>query len=220
MKILIFGGSGMVGQSVLREALHDATVDEVILVGRREERIASPKVRQRVLPDVSELGAVEAQLRDCDACFFCLGVSSSGMSEARYRALTYDLTLKVADTLSRVKPGMTFVYVSGAGTDSSEAGRSMWVRVKGATENALLRLPLDAYMLRPGAIQPLYGVRSKTPLYRWTYLLAAPLMPLVRRLWPDQITTSERIGRAMLALAARGTGKRVLETADINALSA
>lgn len=220
MKILIFGGSGMVGQSVLREALHDAAVDEVILVGRREETIASPKVRQLVLPDVTELGAVEAQLRDCDACFFCLGVSSSGMSEPRYRALTYDLTLKVADTLSRVKPGMTFVYVSGAGTDSSEAGRSMWARVKGATENALLRLPLDAYMLRPGAIQPLYGVRSKTPLYRWTYLLSAPLMPLVRRFWPDQITTSERIGRAMLALAARGTGKRVLETADINALGA
>lgn len=220
MKILIFGGSGMVGQSVLREALHDAAVDEVILVGRREETIASPKVRQLVLPDVTELGVVEAQLRDCDACFFCLGVSSSGMSEPRYRALTYDLTLKVADTLSRVKPGMTFVYVSGAGTDSSEAGRSMWARVKGATENALLRLPLDAYMLRPGAIQPLYGVRSKTPLYRWTYLLSAPLMPLVRRFWPDQITTSERIGRAMLALAARGTGKRVLETADINALGA
>jgi len=220
MKVIVFGASGMVGQSVVREALRDPAVSRLVLVGRSPLTIQSPKVQQWVLPDVAQLDSIEAHLSDCDACFFCLGVSSGGMSEVRYRSLTYDLTLRIAQTLARLKPGMTFVYVSGAGTDSSETGRSTWARVKGATENALLRLPLQAYMLRPGAIQPLHGVRSKTLAYRLTYVFAAPLLPLIKRWWPDQITTSERVGRAMLALAAHGAPRHILETRDINALGA
>jgi len=158
-------------------------------------------------------------LQGYDACFFCLGVSAAGMSEARYTELTHDLTLAVANALAAHNPGLTFIYVSGAGTDSSESGSSMWARVKGRTENALLRMPIKAaFMFRPGIIQPLHGVRSKTQSYRLFYLLSAPLLPLLRRLFPKHITTTEQMGRAMIKLARQGGPKPVLEAADINAV--
>jgi hypothetical protein len=148
-------------------------------------------------------------------------VSSAGMSEKRYTEVTYDLTLTIAQTLAALDPGMTFIYVSGAGTDSSEQGRSMWARVKGRTENALLRLPFKAaYVFRPGAIQPLHGIRSKTRLYQAFYSLTGPLLPLLKRLLPGQITTTEQVGRAMIGLALNGGSKRVLETRDINSVQA
>ena len=171
------------------------------------------------MPDLYDYSAVREQLAGFDACFFCLGVSSVGMSEEDYRRITYDLTLAAAKALARLNPQMTFVYVSGAGTDSSERGSSMWARVKGATENALMRLPFKAaYMFRPGFIQPLHGVRSKTALYRWIYVLATPVFGLVRRLAPDRVTTSEQIGRAMLVAAKRGAPAPLVEMPDINAL--
>ena len=219
MRVLLFGATGMVGQGVLRECLLDPDVQRVLAVGRGSIGKRDEKLRELVLPDVADLSDVEAQLSGFDACFFCLGVSSVGMSEERYTRLTYDLTLSVAQTLARLNPGMTFVYVSGTGTDSSERGRTMWARVKGRTENALLRLPFKAaYMFRPAAIVPMHGVRSKTGWYRALYALMTPFYPALKALFPNGITTTERVGRAMLAVARRGYSKPVLETPDINSL--
>jgi uncharacterized protein YbjT (DUF2867 family) len=219
MKILLFGATGMVGQGVLRECLEAQDVSLVRAVGRTPIGQTHARLDELVLPDLFDYGTVEAQLGGFDACFFCLGVSSSGMTEENYAHLTYDLTLAAAAVLARLNPGMVFTYVSGAGTDSSERGRSMWARVKGATENALMRLPFRAaYMFRPGFIQPLHGVRSKTALYRWAYVLASPVASLLVRWAPGAVTTSEQVGRAMLVVARRGAPKPLLETADINAL--
>ncbi|MDM0012863.1 NAD-dependent epimerase/dehydratase family protein [Variovorax sp. J22P168] len=219
MRILIFGATGMVGQGVLRECLLDGDVTRVLCVGRQPCGQTHPKLRDLVLPDLADLSAVRDQLADFDACFFCLGVSSVGMKEEDYRRVTYDLTLAIAGTLAPLSPQMTFVYVTGAGTDSSERGASMWARVKGATENALMRLPFRAaYMFRPGMIQPMHAVRSKTGLYRLAYVVAAPIFGLMHRIAPDRITTSERVGRAMLAVAKHGAPSPLVEMADINAL--
>jgi uncharacterized protein YbjT (DUF2867 family) len=220
MKVIIFGATGMVGAGVLRECLLDAEVERVLVVGRsaiRNPPVArEPKLREIVRADLMDLSPIEAELRGYDACFFCLGVSSVGMNEAEYRRISYDLTMAVAERLVRLNQGMTFVYVSGAGTDSSEHGRAMWARVKGATENALLQLPFKgAYMFRPAAIQPMYGVRSKTKLYQFFYDALGPLLTLARRWFPQYVTTTERVGRAMIAVAKRNGGRAVLENVDI-----
>jgi hypothetical protein len=191
----------------------------MLAVGRSATGRQSPKLYELVVPEVANLAGVERELAGFDACFFCLGVSSIGMTEERYTDLTYDLTLAVARTVARSSPGLTFVYVSGAGTDSSERGRSMWARVKGRTENELLRLPFKAaYMFRPGAILPLHGVRSKTRWVRLLYTLAAPIGPVWRALFPNTITTTEQVGHAMLRVVRDGYTTRILETRDINRL--
>ena len=218
MNVLIFGATGMVGQGVLRECLLDSGVERVLAVGRSATGRQSPKLRELVVPDVANLTGIEAELAGFDACFFCLGVSSLGMAEERYRQLTYDLTLAVARTVVAASPQLTFVYVSGAGTDSSEQGRSMWARVKGRTENDLRRLPFKAaYMFRPGAIVPLHGVRSKTRWVQIMYTLASPLVPAWRALFPNTITTTEQVGLAMLRVVRDGYPSPILETRDINA---
>jgi len=220
MKVILFGASGMVGQGVLRECLLDPAVTQILTVGRRADAPPDTKLTQIVHRDFFDFTDIEGQLSGYDACFFCLGVSSGFMREPEYAHLTYDLTLAAARILSRVDPGMTFVYVSGAGTDSTEKGRSMWARVKGRTENALLKLPFKAaYMLRPGAIQPLHGVRSKTALYQAIYSVTRPLLPALRALFPGQITTTEHLGRVMIALARDGYPKPILEARDITALN-
>lgn len=219
MDVVIFGASGMVGQGVLRECLRDPAVVRVLAVGRAPLDVRHAKLEVAVLPDLARLDAIEARLAACDACFFCLGVSSTGLDEARYTALTHDLTLAVARALARLQPGMVFTYVSGAGADSSEQGRSMWARVKGRTENDLLALPLKATMFRPGVIVPMNGEVSKTPVYRIFYSLTGALMrPLARVLPAAWSTTTERMGRAMLAVARGETDRRVLESVDINRL--
>jgi uncharacterized protein YbjT (DUF2867 family) len=219
MKILIFGATGMVGQGVLRECLLAPDVESVVAVGRNATGQQHPKLRDLVHKDMYDYSAIEPQLQGFDACFFCLGVSSVGMKEPEYKRITYDLTLAAATVLARLNPGMTFTYVTGAGTDSSERGTSMWARVKGATENALLRLPFKAaYMFRPGMIQPLHGVRSKTPLYDAAIVVLKPVLGLAYRWWPHRVTTTEKLGRAMLAVARKGAPKVVLDPADINAL--
>jgi uncharacterized protein YbjT (DUF2867 family) len=174
-------------------------------------------LREIVHGDLGNYAGIEQELAGFDACFFCLGVSSSGMTEAAYESVTYRLTLAAGETLSRINPGMTFIYVSGAGTDSSEKGRVMWARVKGRTENALLRLPLKAYMFRPGLIEPLDGIQSKTPVYRIFYKFGRPLLPLLRWALPNQILSTRQIGQAMLAVAKRGYVKRIMESKDIRA---
>ncbi|MFS7161724.1 epimerase [Serratia proteamaculans] len=219
MRVIIFGASGMVGQGALRECLRDPQVSEVLSIGRSTLAQSHAKLNQLTLPDLSDLSAVEAQLAGYDACFFCLGVSSAGMNEARYRTLTYDLTLAAGRPLARLNPAMTFIYVSGVGTDSSERGRSMWARVKGATENALLALPFHAVMFRPGAIVPLHGIRSRTRVYDLLYRLLKPLWFGALRLFPNQVTTTERVGLAMLAVARHETTLRIVEPGEINRLA-
>lgn len=219
MNIAIFGATGMVGQGVLRECLLDPAVERVVTIGRTPVGVTHPKLTDVILPNLLDYSSVEPQLTGIDACFFCLGVSAAGMSEEAYRRVTYDITLAAAKTLSRLNPEMTFVYVSGMGTDSTEQGRTMWARVKGQTENALLKMPFKAsFMFRPAIIQPLHGIRSKTTSYRVFYFVLAPILPLLRRLLPRYITTTEQIGRAMLHVARTGAEKNILETLDINRL--
>jgi uncharacterized protein YbjT (DUF2867 family) len=221
MKVILFGATGMVGQGVLRECLLCPDVGSVLTVGRSETGQRHSKLREITHTDFTDFTPLAHELAGYDACFFCLGASSAGMSEADYTRLTYDFTLAAASVLAALNPGMTFIYVSGAGTDSTERGRSMWARVKGRTENALLKLPFKAaYLFRPAAIQPLHGIVSKTRLYRVSYAVAGPFLPLLKALLPGTVTTTERIGRAMINAAKLGAPKHVLETRDINALAA
>jgi uncharacterized protein YbjT (DUF2867 family) len=215
MKVLVFGATGMVGQGVLRECLLDPEVEIVVTLGRTPIGTDNPKQREIVQADLKNYSSIESELTGFDACFFCLGVASTGMKEADYERVTYGFTLAAAEALSRLNPGMTFIYVSGSGTDSSERGRMMWARVKGRTENALLRLPLNAYMFRPGFIEPMDGIRSKTPSYRVFYTLLKPLLPLLRWALPNQVLSTRDVGQAMLAVARKGYAKRILETRDI-----
>ena len=217
MKVILFGATGMVGQGVLRECLLDPGVESVLAIGRGATGQHHEKLQEIVQRDLYDLSPVEARLSGYDACFFCLGVSAAGMSEQDYRRVTYDLTISTAETLARLNPTMTFIYVSGAGTDSTEHGRMMWARVKGQTENALLRMPFKAAcMFRPAYIQPLHGIRTKTAWYRAFYAVMAPLYPLWKLLLPDYVTTTECLGRAMIEVARRGAPKRVLASRDIN----
>jgi uncharacterized protein YbjT (DUF2867 family) len=219
MKVILFGATGMVGQGVLRECLLDAEVESVLVVGRSSTGQRHPKLREILLDNFLDYSAIESQLAGYDACFFCLGVSSVGLSEERYRHLTYDITLAAASTLARLNPQSVFVYVTGQGTDATEQGRLMWARVKGKTENDLLKLPFKAaYMFRPAAIQPLHGIRSKTAWVQAIYVAAAPLLSLLNRVAPKYMTTTEQVGRAMIKVARDGYPKRVLESEDINRL--
>lgn len=220
MNVLLFGATGMVGQGVLRACLTAPDVALVQTVGRLATGQQNSRLREVVQPDLFDCRAIADELKGFDACFFCLGVSSAGMSEANYSRLTYDLTLAVAQVLAPLNPAMTFIYVSGAGTDSTEQGRSMWARVKGRTENALQRLPFKAvYLFRPGVIQPLDGIRSKTTSYQRFYSLVGPLLTPLRRLLPNAILTTRIMGEAMLNAVRHGAGKAVLEPADIRALA-
>jgi uncharacterized protein YbjT (DUF2867 family) len=217
MRVLLFGATGMVGQGVLRECLLDRDVEGVAAVGRSGTGRRHPKLLEVRHENFLDFSGIEDQLSGIDACFFCLGVSSVGMREQDYERITYGFTIAAALTLARLSPDMTFIYVSGAGTDSSERGRSMWARVKGKTENELLRMPFRAaYMFRPGVIVPLHGVRSKTRLYRLFCTLFGPLLPWLYARFPKYVTTTEQIGRAMLKVAKQGWPKRVLENSDIN----
>jgi uncharacterized protein YbjT (DUF2867 family) len=219
MNVLLFGATGMVGQGVLRECLLDAEVQQVLAIVRRASGQRHPKLREVVHADFLDFSAIENDLAGFDACFFCLGVSSAGMPEERYRRITYDITLAAARTLARLNTGMTFIYVSGMGTDSSERGRARWARVKGATENALLRLPFRAaYMFRPALIVPLDGIKSKTRIYRAFYAVAGPILPWLHMRMPKYVTTTAQVGRAMLQVAKHGAGKRILDNLDINGM--
>jgi hypothetical protein len=207
----------MVGQGVLRECLLDPGVQSVLSIGRSATGQRHPRLRELIHRDFLDFSPIENDLAGFDACFFCLGVSSAGMKEEDYRRITYDFTMAAARTLARINPNMTFIYVSGMGTDSSERGRPMWARVKGKTENDLLGLPFKAaYMFRPGLIVPLDGIESKTRLYRAFYAVMAPLLPLLNAAFPKYVTTTEQVGRAMITVARQGASKPVLENKDIN----
>jgi uncharacterized protein YbjT (DUF2867 family) len=216
MNVILFGATGMVGQGVLRECLLAPDIERILSIVRSPSGQQHAKLREIVLNDFFDLSPIEPELSGYDACFFTLGVSSAGMPEAQYHHLTYDLTMTAAQSLARLNPNMTFIYVSGASTDSTESGRTMWARVKGKTENALLRLPFKAaYMFRPGFIQPLHGAVSKTKAYRIIYAVTTPIFPLLKMLFPKHVATTENIGRAMLNVARHGFHKKILEASDI-----
>jgi uncharacterized protein YbjT (DUF2867 family) len=215
MKAIITGATGMVGEGVLLECLGHPDVEQVLVINRRPGGVSHPKLREIVHGDFFNLLPIEQQVTGFDACFFCLGVSSIGMSQEEYRHITYDLTLNVAQLLAKLNPGMSFCYVTGAGTDSSEQGRVAWARVKGRTENALLRLFKRAYMFRPGfmkATQGQHNVKSYYKFFAWLY-------PVGRSLYPAGFCTLREVGLAMINAAMKGYPKQILEVKDIVALA-
>lgn len=218
--ILIFGATGMVGQGLLRESLDDGSIEKVTTIGRSFLGQSHGKLREIVHADLFNYKQIEDQLIGIDACFFCLGTTSSGKSEAHYTRITRDLTLAAAQALLRLNPELTFIYVSGDGADSSETSRQMWARVRGQTENKLLRLPFKKiFIFRPGVIQPLGGIQSKTTSYRLGYSLLKPALPVLRYLLPKFITSTELLGHAMLKVAREGYDKPIVKAADIYTLS-
>lgn len=217
IRAIIFGATGMVGEGVLHECLKSPLVGSVLVVGRRACEVTHEKLQEVIHGDFYDFSALESKLKGYNACFFCLGVSSIGMKEEEYRRLTYDLSLTAASTLSRLNPDMTFCYVSGTGTDSTERGSMMWARVKGKTENDLLKLPFKAaYMFRPGYIRPIKGLKRTL----WFASALSPAYPMLKALFPGSVCTLEDIGRAMIHAANKGYAKKVLENKDIASLAA
>jgi nucleoside-diphosphate-sugar epimerase len=215
MKVLITGSTGMVGEGVLLECLKHSDVEQVLVMNRKPGGVSHPKLREIIHKDFFDLKPIEQQLAGLNACFFCLGVSSVGMSKEVYRHITYDLTLNVAQLLAKLNPATTFCYVTGASTDSSEQGSVAWARVKGATENALLRLFKRAYMFRPGFMKATQGqknVKSYYTFIAWIY-------PIGRALYPAGFCTLQEVGQAMIKAAIKGYPKQILEVKDIVALA-
>ncbi len=213
MKVIIFGATGMVGQGALRESLLAADVEQVLVVGRRPTGVRHPKLREVTLADFADLTPIEDELRGYDACFYCLGVSSVGLDEAAYTRISYDYPVAAAHKLAELNPAMTFIYVSGAGTKPD--GRPMWARVKGRTEIEVIKTFPNGYGFRPGFIQPTHGATSKTGLYRVTYALTAPLIPVLFKVAPKYVTSTDRLGQAMLRAARTGFATRIVENADL-----
>lgn len=221
MKVVIFGATGMVGAGVLLECFADPRVTSILVVTRSPTGRTHSKLHEVLHTDFFNYETLRVDLAACDACFFCLGVSSLGMNEAQYTRVTYDIAMAAAREMVRANPQMTFCFVSGVGTDSTERGRPMWARVKGKTENALLGLGFKAaYMFRPGYIQPIGDVQSKTGWVQAAYDIARPLYPMMNRLLPNNSTTTSNLGRAMIQVAVTGYSKQVLYSADFNTLAA
>ncbi|PRX18696.1 NAD-dependent epimerase/dehydratase family protein [Actinoplanes italicus] len=214
MRVIVFGATGMVGQGVLRECLLAPDVTDVLVVTRTPTGVEHPKLREVLLADLADLTPIADDLAGHDACFYCLGVSSVGMDEAAYTRVSYDLPMAAARALAPLNPELTFVYVSGEGTDANS--RLMWSRVKARTEREIMEMFRNGYAFRPGFIQPTHGVRSKTGWYNTAYTVIAPLVPAIRRIAPRYITTTDEVGRAMLRAARGGYPDRVVSTADMH----
>jgi len=218
IKVILFGSTGMIGQGVLLECLENKGVESILVINRQSCNTTHPKLKEIICRDLFDLSGLTSEMKDHNACFFCLGISSVGLSEKGYHRITYDLTLNAASILVKLDPEMTFCYISGAGTDSSENGKVMWARVKGKTENALLALPFKkAYMFRPGFIQPLKGIRSKTKTYNMIYAVFKPFYFLLKH-FSSIVTNTETFGKAMIITALNGYEKNILENKDINYL--
>lgn len=216
IRTILFGSTGMIGQGVLQECLKDENVESILVINRQSCNITHPKLKEIIHKDLFDLSGLTTEMTGYNACFFCLGISSAGLKENQYTKITYDLTLNVAKTVSALNKEMTFCYISGAGTDSSEQGKTMWARVKGKTENALLSLPFKkAYMFRPGFIQPMNGIRSKTKLYNKLYAVFSPLYFMLKH-FDSFVTNTETFGKAMILTTLKGYEKNILENKDIN----
>ncbi len=217
MKVIIYGATGMIGQGAVRACLNDPQVEAVLAVGRTASGVVHPKFKELLMRDLADYRNSDAMLAGYDACFFCLGMTVAGKTEEEYRRVTYGFTMAAAETLLRLNPQMTFVYVSAEGADSSEKGPLMWARVRGELENALLRMPFGGvYVLRPAFIQPMDGEQSKTKAYRLMYNSMKLILPLVKKLFPAYSTDTRALGRAMIALAQHGDGVKILKSVDIN----
>lgn len=218
--VIITGATGMVGKGVLLECLDHTEIKEVLVIGRNTVGIKHPKLKELIHQDFTDFTAVSNQLTGYDACFFCLGVSAAGLKEEQYKRITYDFTLTLAKTLFAINPEMTFNYVSGVGTDSTEKGRMMWARVKGKTENDLLKMGFrQAFMFRPGMIIPLRGIKSATKSYQFMYDYFMWLVKIVKKVSPNSVVTTTQIGEAMINSVQKGYNKKVLEPKDIIILS-
>lgn len=219
MKInaVLFGSTGMIGQGVLRECLRNTEVESVLVINRKTTNLSHVKLKEIIHTDLFDLSKLSTELSGYNTCFFCMGISSAGLSEKEYNRITYDLTLYVAGFLLAINNKMTFCYISGAGTDSTEKGKVMWARVKGKTENALLAMPFsNAYLFRPGYIQPLHGIKSKTRLYNALYTVFKPFNFVLKHA-KSYVTNTEILGKAMInAVATHYSEKKILESADIN----
>jgi hypothetical protein len=216
IKVILTGATGMVGEGVLNECLQHTAVEQIIVVNRKPCGIVSPKLKEIIHADFYDLSAIEDQLVNCNACFFCLGVSSVGMKEPKFYHLTYDLTMHVAGTLARLNTGMTFCYISGAGTDSTEKGRTMWARVKGKTENDLMKLSFKAvYNFRPGVLKPTKGLKNTLGFYKYF----GWLIPIIKTFAPKYICSLKELGLAMINAVTMGFEKPVVEVPDILILS-
>jgi uncharacterized protein YbjT (DUF2867 family) len=215
IKVIITGATGMVGEGVLLECLEHPDVEQVLVINRKPGGLSHPKLSEIIHTDFFNLHPIEQQLSGYNACFFCLGVSSVGISKEAYKRITYDLTLHAGQVLSKLNPEMTFCYVTGAGTDSSEQGRVAWARVKGATENALMQLFPKSYMFRPGFMKAITGQKNVKSYYKYF----AWLYPIGRALYPAGFCTLQEVGRAMVHAALRGYPKKIIDVKDIVAMS-
>lgn len=221
MKVIMVGSSGMIGKGALLECLDDSRVQNVVAINRSALGISHLKFSEILHTDFTDFTSIANQLSGYDACFFCLGVSAVGMKEVDYRKITYDYTLAAARTLHHLNPNMTFIYVSGKGTDSTEKSSMMWARVKGKTENDVLNLGFkQAFMFRPGAIIPHRGIKSRTPLYQFLLNILGWLLYVIRWVSPDSITDTTKIGRAMINVHVKGYPKQIIDPVDINTLAA
>jgi hypothetical protein len=216
INVIITGSTGMVGEGVLHECIQNPWVENILLINRTSCGVKNPKIKELIHANFFDISAIEAQLIGYDACFFCLGVSSIGMNEVNYFKMTHTLTLHIAQTLSKLNTGMTFIYVSGKATDSSEKGKSMWARVKGKTENDLMKLPFkQVFAFRPGYIQPIKGLKHTHGFYnyiQWMY-------PLILRHFPNMACTLEQLGKAMINATCIGYTSNIIESKDIISLS-
>lgn len=216
IKAIITGTTGMVGEGVLHECLQHADVEQVLVINRRPCGVTHPKLKEIIHADFHNLFPLQDQLTGYNACYFCLGVSSVGMKEPEYYRLTYTLTMHLAELLVKQNPEITFCYISGASTDSSEKGRMMWARVKGKTENDLMKLPFkQVYNFRPGVIKPTQGLKNTLPYYKYF----GWLLPIISLMSPNYISTLQEIGLAMIHAVTKGYEKKVLEVKDIKMLA-
>lgn len=219
-KVIITGATGMVGKGVLLECLDNEAISVVLVIGRSNINLKHPKLKELIHKDFSNFSNIQNELLSYDACYYCLGISAAGLNEDQYIKITYDYTMALANVLFEVNPKMTFVYVSGEGTDSSEKGRMMWARVKGKTENDLLNLGFQqAYMFRPGVIIPLKGIKSRTKSYQFMYDYFMWLVKLIKAISPNSVVSTTQIGLAMINAMLKGYGKKVLRPKEIIDLS-
>jgi uncharacterized protein YbjT (DUF2867 family) len=212
MKVVVFGATGMVGQGALRASLLAPDVESVLAVTRTPTAVSHPRLREVKAGDFADLTPIKDELRGYDACFYCLGVSSVGHDEAAYTRISYDYPMAAARLFAEINPEVTFVYVSGAGTNLT--GRQMWARVKGRAERDIIELLPNGYAFRPGIIQPTHGVRSKTGWYNAIYTAVGPLVPLLERVAPKYVTTTDKLSQAMLRAARVGFPNHIVENAD------
>lgn len=217
MNAIITGATGMVGKGVLLECLDDNRVNQVLLVNRTPIDIKHAKIKEIIHKDFIDFSSIQHEIKEYDACFHCMGVSSAGMNEEQYYKLTYSITEALANAAYNANPNLTFIYVSGAGTDSTEKSKAMWARVKGKTENMILNKGFrDAYAFRPGVILPKRGIKSKTKLYNFFYSLTRPFYPLMQR--SKSVTTTQDIGKAMISLIDNPLETKTLNGSDIKTL--